>query len=238
MNLREGTRRLALLLGVAGAILGAIGSYSYLQPILHQRELHKIFEQLAESDVVKAQRKILQSPDPLASNGKPTPDSGGHDIEGLPPGAILKPLAKHQGRYGREDVRDPWDEAAADKGAMAAWQQGQPTQWQYVKLPDGNYQQFPASYSDAQIHAVLQRNYPNLFPSTVSKDGIKTINWNHDFAVASIEMADGQTLSSTPAPAAGQYLLVALLPLFGFIIPWGAVRAIGWVVAGFVPSTK
>jgi hypothetical protein len=62
VNLREGTRRLALLLGGLGAIVGAIGSYSYLQPVMHQRELHRAFEQLATSDIVKQERKKRQAP--------------------------------------------------------------------------------------------------------------------------------------------------------------------------------
>ena len=57
MNLREGTRRLALLLGVAGAILGGFASYDYLQTNLNQRARHNRFEQLAASDVVMQERK-------------------------------------------------------------------------------------------------------------------------------------------------------------------------------------
>jgi hypothetical protein len=72
----------------------------------------------------------------------------------------------------------------------------------------------------------------------VDKSGIKAINWSQDFAVESIETQDGQTLYPTPAPAAWLYLLIALLPVLGFVIPWGAVRAIGWVGAGFVASPK
>ena len=53
MNLREGTRRLALLLGVVGAILGGLASYLELQSVLVQRERHNKFERLTNSDVVK-----------------------------------------------------------------------------------------------------------------------------------------------------------------------------------------
>src|ERR1039458_6439074 len=57
MNLREGTRRLALLLGVLGAIAGGFASYLELQSVLSQRARHNRFEQLANSPVVQQARK-------------------------------------------------------------------------------------------------------------------------------------------------------------------------------------
>lgn len=65
MNLHEGTRRLALLLGVAGVIVGGFASYDYLQTSLNQRARHNKFEQLATSDVVQNERKILQAWTPV-----------------------------------------------------------------------------------------------------------------------------------------------------------------------------
>jgi hypothetical protein len=58
MNLREGTRRLALLLGVLGAIAGGFASYLELQSVLSQRARHNSFEQLANSPVVQQARKF------------------------------------------------------------------------------------------------------------------------------------------------------------------------------------
>ena len=57
MNLKEGTRRLALLLGAVGAIFGGFSSYLELHTILEQRARHNRFEQLANSDVVRQQSK-------------------------------------------------------------------------------------------------------------------------------------------------------------------------------------
>lgn len=58
MNLREGTRRLALLLGIIGAVLGGFASYLELQSLLDQRTRHNRFERLAASDVVQRECKI------------------------------------------------------------------------------------------------------------------------------------------------------------------------------------
>jgi len=147
MNLREGTRRLALLLGVVGAILGGFASYSELQSIKGQRASYAKFEQLANSDVVKQERKNCLSDNP-------------------PPG--------------------------------------------YAKLG-----------------SQLQEN----------GSGIQAINWTEDCKVLDYEIA-GEWHFAPLTPKFWEYLLVAISPILGFFIPWGAVRAIGWVGAGFAASPK
>jgi hypothetical protein len=106
---------------------------------------------------------------------------------------------KQQGRYSETDV-DPWDKAAADNGAMEAWQQGE--------------------------------------PSKVNKGGIKDIYWTPQKTISSIETEDGQMLYPTQPPSAWLYFLAALLPILGFFVPWGMVRAFGWVGAGFSQPSK
>jgi hypothetical protein len=147
MNGKEGMRRLVLLLGVVGAILCGLSSYSQLRSALDQRERHNRFEQLASADVVKKLR---------ASLGKPSIASPG---------------------------------------------------W-------------------------------NVVATEVHEQGIKTIHWTGDYRVGSIETEDGQTLSPAPAPPTWTYLLVGILPAFGFFVPWGAVRAIEWVGAGYKRSPE
>jgi len=150
MNLKEGTRRLALLLGVAGVLFGGFISYLELQEIQSQRARHNKFEQLAASDVVQQEREKMNPS---------LPD------------------------------------------------------WQRVEIE-------PFTFSG-----------PN-------RGGIKTIAWGKNFGVRYLETQDGQTLYPTPAPAAWQYLFIVLVPILGFFIPWGAIRAIGWVAAGFFQPSK
>jgi hypothetical protein len=151
VNLREGTRRLALLLGVAGAIAGGFASYLELQTLTSQRARHDRFEIQANSDAVQQDRK---------------------------------------------DFLAGWVSIDHKTGERIQWDQ------------------------------------------QVDKDGIKTIHWTKDNEIESIETEDGQTLYPTQAPAAWQYLFIVLVPILGFCIPWGAVRAIGWVGAGFIQSAK
>jgi hypothetical protein len=75
-------------------------------------------------------------------------------------------------------------------------------------------------------------------PYEVNKNGIKAIHWAKDLEVDLIETEDGQTLHPTPQPSASTYLVIAPLIIIGFFIPWGAIRAIGWVGAGFIARSK
>jgi hypothetical protein len=67
----------------------------------------------------------------------------------------------------------------------------------------------------------------------VKKGGIKTIHWSKALGVESIAMEDDQTIYPTPLPSRWLYLLAAILPVIGFIVPWSSIRAVGWVGSGF-----
>ena len=53
LNLREGTKRLALLAGVVGAIFGGFASYSELETVIN----HNRFEAMATSEILKQEGK-------------------------------------------------------------------------------------------------------------------------------------------------------------------------------------
>jgi hypothetical protein len=163
MNLREGTRRLALLFGALGSILCGVLSWAQLQPILRQRTDHKQFEYISNSAVVQQERKVRQ----------------------------------------------------------AGWEIVDP------KVPARGPDVLPGDFNGWDID-----------PSAINSNGIKSIGWNQDYSVAYIETQDGKTLYPTLAPSAWSYLLIAVLPFLGFFVPWGAVRAIGWVLAGFVQLSQ
>ena len=146
MNLKEGTRRTALLLGVVGALLGGFVSYLELDSVMGQLKRHNRFEQLVNSDVVKLERKKI-----------------------------------------------------------ADWKSIDPKSGERIQWGD-----------------------------QVDKGGIKTIQWSTDNEVESILTDDGQYLFPSPAPSAWEYLAIPGFLLLGFFLPWGVVRAIGWVVAGFM----
>jgi len=233
LNLKEGTRRLAVLVGLAGVILGAFASYIELQSLLSQKVRHNAFEQLTASDVVKHERtcRLLGY------------TSGCSQIE-LPPSAV----------FDRQSQADPYA-ATAEKSDPPLTVQG----------PDGKTYQFPpgtdkaaeiryfkrkgirsdpfaaiAEPSSSDVPAKFSSESITPLASEVNIGEIKTINWTMGtgYGVQSIETQDGQIHYPTPLLSAWRYLLIALLPILGFFIPWGTIRAIGWVGAGFVASSK
>jgi hypothetical protein len=146
VNLKEGTRRLALLLGVIGAILGGFGSYMELQTTVEQRASNVKFEQLVASDVVQQERKNCLDP---------------------PPG--------------------------------------------YDKL-----------------NSQLQPN----------RLGIESISWTEDCRVGTIETGSDFLFALTPPSLWFSCLLAASFPFLGFLVPWGAIRAVGWVGVGFIEKKQ
>lgn len=162
MNLKEGTRRLALLVGVVGAVGGGYVSYAQFKVDLDQWAIHKRFQQLAASPVAQEARRSLEV-------------------------------------------------ACADRHADS-----QCGDQKYVPM------------------------------SEVNSGGITTIYWGKreslggvNYQAEWIKTDDGGNLfSSTPSPSAWEFVKIALLPVCGFLIPWCAVRAIGWVGAGFIQSPK
>ncbi len=226
MNLREGTRRLALLLGVVGAIAGGFASYLVLQPTLDQRAHHIKFEQLMASDVVKQEQKSW----PLTLLYTPA-----KAIE------IFRKLPENQQRdvYGRLTQKEQADLLA--KMNCEPVQPGAPSTAETRKnlLTDPKYpgwEVLPGPEKDDPFACLAEAIDPPI--STVNQGGINSIHWTKDLGVESIETGDGQAVYPTPAPSAWSYLLIVLFPILGFFIPWGAVRAIGWVGAGFKESSK
>jgi len=172
VNLKEGTRRLALLLGVSGALVGGFASYTELQTVQSQRSQHNKFEQLANSDVVHEARKNIR-----ASESGLTQDP----------------------------IPDKFD-------------------FSVVRVCPSDSINSSGCYTD------------------VKKKDIKRIHWTKNLGVESIEIESAYPWESmvypTPAPVGWEYLLIAIFPILGFLIPWGAIRAIGWVGAGFVANSK
>jgi hypothetical protein len=181
MNFREGTRRLALLLGIVGAILGGFASYVELQPVMRQRADHQRFEQLANSPVVQQARKSCFDKSSESEHG-------------------------------------PWEK---------------------YQTPQKNLPPLPTGATIVPPYCYMPNDDPDAFyytPSELNSGGTKTIHFENR-EIASIETTDGQTLYPTAAPGVWPCFLIAIFPVLGFFVPWGAIRAIGWVGTGFSQPT-
>ena len=64
MSSKEGVRRLALLFGLIGVILGGFASYQEWNLIVNLKANHKKFEELANSEVVQQERNRRFQKDP------------------------------------------------------------------------------------------------------------------------------------------------------------------------------
>jgi len=191
MDFKEGTRRLALLLGVVGAILGGFASYVELRPVMRDRADHQMFEQLGNSPAVQQARDSYLPP--WQRHWKVPPKPGDVVVQNQPQQSPVK--------------KDFLDGATRIDGAQNPQE----------NLPPG---------------------WTQYAPSELNSGGIKTVYWTGNLEVASIETTDGETLYPTPVPSLWLYLLITILPVLGFFIPWGATRAIGWVGAGFAAGPK
>ena len=194
-------------MGVIGAILGGFASYMELQTVLNQRARHNRFEQLATSEVVQQESKNLQLWKPVIDpkTGEPIQidPKTGERIQAAP--VDYDALAA---KYGATPQGKPLPPSST---GIEYDREGKP-----IKAA-------PDPYATIAI--------PN--PSDVNEGGIKTINWTNGYGVESIVTEDGQTLYPTPAPVIQSYALIVLFPILGFLLPWGAIRGVEWVRAGF-----
>ena len=221
MNLREGMRRLALFLGAVGAILGGFASYLELQSVLNQGARHSRFEQLANSDVIQQEQK-----------------SWSLTLQYTPEKAIetFRKLSENQQRdlFGHLTSEEQGDLIAKLKcePLPSGFPSTATTVGNLLKIP--NHPGYILDLRDDPYACLPDTGDPPI--STVNEGGVKAIHWSKVLVIESIETQDGKTLYPTPAPNRWLYLLAAILPLLGFALPWGLVRAVGWVGAGFVAS--
>lgn len=209
MNVKEGTRRLALLLGVIGATAGAVASYAILDDAMQVRARCKAFERQATTGAVEQERRYLLSLH-LSPDAVPVYTT----FEGQPPGATTTP--------------DPY----APYGGLV---RGVPPG--VVMVPFG-LPAPGKSDKGIDLSSGFVAFVPDSIASAATKEGIKSAVWNKNLEVQSIEKEDGDVVISVQGPSLWIYLLVAVFPAVGFAIPWGATRALGWVGYGFVEKSE
>lgn len=229
MNFREGTRRLALFVGVFGAIAGGCGSYWELKGALQQKALHDRFERLAASDDVTGERKC-----------RLLGYAGGCSQIKLPANATL--VAPKEDDFA--DIAEPVT-TAEQRSMQADWKKlSRADQDKYINLLTLKQQEQFAVDMEWSKH--VDDPYANLPDPTVphwtppaseinGKD-IKTINWaeGNGYAIESIETEDSATLHPMPLPSRWNYFWAVFIPIFGFAVPWSLISSVRWVASGFL----
>ncbi len=220
MNFSEGTRRLALLVGGVGAAAGGLGSYLELKNALQQKAAHDRFERLAASDDVTKERKCR-----LLGGAAGCSLDLNADIE-----AIAEPVAS---KDKMSSFREIWEKATPETQEAFLRKLNSTERAQFaMDMGWAPKQSQTDPYANLPDSAILHWTPP---PSELNGKEIKTINWGEgkDYTVESIETEDGNTLYATSLPSRWMYLWVFILPIAGFVTPWGLIRSVQWVGAGF-----
>lgn len=102
------------------------------------------------------------------------------------------------------------DEALADGGQLAV----------HMMSPDGKEAWVPQN----QVHLALESG-GKMIPIT-------------DADLAPKKPSLGGIGNLLPAAGVWSYVLIAIVPILGFFIPWAAIKSIGWVLAGFIKPSK
>ena len=174
MNVREGTRRLAVFLGILGCIVGLLFSCLFFNQFHQDEKNYRTYSKLVNSKAIQTEQQALRNP-------------------------------SAPGTQNMSSIREDWNKMSKDN-------------------------------QDAVIRSLSAEEKTKFATDMGWNDGIKSVEYNKDFNVVSIGTMDGQTVYPAVPPSQWTALLIAALPILGYFIPWGLIRAIGWVGAGFVTS--
>jgi len=118
-------KRLALFVGVLGAIAGGVVSYLNLSDVLATRARHNAFERLAASDVVQQERKLLQAGQGWVVSDSPIP----------PPPSGFVPYSYQVNKGGIQTVlwtKDYAVESIVTESGETLHPEPAPSFWQYL----------------------------------------------------------------------------------------------------------
>lgn len=223
LNITEGFRRLAVVAGLVGAAFGSIGSYGVIQEHSIIAGRYAEFLRLSETLTVRTLRanhqnwgKTVSVPDWFERNAK------------VPPGYVL-------------DQPDPpttlpadfFDRKAFDveHARRSGWSEDQVlaklTRTRKFDVSGA----LSAGYSKAEVIAYLSGG---AMPGR--RDGeIRSVRLSRDGSVEEIETRS-EHYRSSDRPNHAAYLLVPVIPAAFFLVGWGGVRTIGWILGGFTRS--
>jgi hypothetical protein len=236
MNVREGMRRLGILLGVGGAILGGYLAYGDATAVWVNYTASRRFESLTASPAVQRVAKAIREYQngPFAtypwSNYRFNEKSGKLD----PPAAYqadIKGLLADQ-RF--QNLDTPWQKAVLGR-----------IDPRFSELSDSDLQSFKQRIAalTGEGHARDSGKLGDTPDKTrgikvsVNLDGIKEVVAGKD-GISQIQLSTGESIRKAQAPHRRAYLRLLLYPFLGFLLPLVAVRMLTWVANGFfLPHT-
>jgi hypothetical protein len=220
MNLKEGTQRVALLLGMVGTLSGGYRSYLKLQPMLPATRNNQWFERAANYEPVQRTIRAAKAHD------QPVDWSTAQPIAPPSPQAKAPQIDPQTGERIPQvkAPKLPWTkyEVSPQSGEWGA----EITTGLNFFTPGG-----------AKCHPMLMTpaEQARWNDSETTKPPV-LVCWDENYTVVSFEEQSAIPDYRERAPSAWEYCWCASLPILGFFIPWAAVRLIAWALAGFAAS--
>lgn len=226
MNVREGTRRLAVVFGVIGCAVGCYASYA------DAKNLWKVkrFESLMVLPIAQEIEKLAKEFQATTRPGVSTFDL--ETLRKLPPGrkdALTSSLSE------QIPLPPPGFTLDADgpteplvKGRLSAITR---TNAEITKEL-GRRDLDPPVFVPERDSAKAQGR--GLLTVIANRDGVRSITTDSNGDIREFRLLTGESASRPDTRLLMSLLLVALYPVAGFVLPWGVLRSLSWVAAGFL----
>ncbi|MBI3934958.1 MAG: hypothetical protein HY316_09725 [Acidobacteria bacterium] len=223
MNVREGMRRIGIVFGILGCLVGAGIAYSDLISVW---ERHNRFESLLASATIREINNTLRNynggtvyrirAEATGETYDVTTDDTGSAVEDPSP---IPPAI-------------PWTNYAQRRSIEML------TLYSVGKADQSDRLMEPA----AEYKATVERD-ENGRPISESWYAISLALADSDKQILAVQLSNGELVhkqsKSLTATAAFILRVVAILlyPLVGFFIPWGVIKCLTWVGAGFAKTS-
>lgn len=233
MNIREGSRRVGILLGVLGATIGFVA------------EDHDGMN-LWTAHAANRQFDSLMSAPTMVQVSKAANVEHARDVENADLGRRVK--ERFPGVYGdltnsdlgkKVRARYPdgsWEKHAKDVSPSPVQPKTDASKTGKFTPPPLSSHEGPTLPLDLPTSAPWESAPKVGFVVVIHHDGLREANVDSDGIIQSIRLEAGQVVERGEPPVVASYLKVLLYPLLGFLIPWGTIHALSWVAIGFFQS--
>jgi len=228
MNVKKGTRRLGIALGICGAILGGYLERSYARAVWHSYRASSRFTSLSASPTTQRVAKAIRENrnGPIATyawiNYRLNQQSGKLEYQADVKDLLADPrfhdldTPSQKALLGQIDSRFS---GLSDSDLQSLKQQMGPIA---VEGSTGDSRKLGDTPDNGGEIKVL-----------VNAGGIKEVLAGKD-GISQIRLSTGEAVRRTEAPRPLAYLRLLLYPLLGFLLPLVGVHMLTWVVSGFV----
>lgn len=210
MNFREGMRRLGILLGAAGGIMGGflafVPTFGNAPGVWTTLTAHRKFEAaLASPTMLKVVKGFVP-----------------------PPRFVPPPLSSYEGPARADQFGGIPLDGSGERPAKGS---------QKAPPPGVTFTDVDPSQVGVWVDTVPQDGGTTVEDANPllkgNLDGIRSVHFDSTSRVASILFTSGEWVFRTEAPKFSEYLLLFAFPFAGFMLPWSAIRLLTWVGTGF-----